>query len=239
MIYVDDLTRGLLFKPHTLFCLLVPSLQHKWCCSELLQTCGFSLRSQVCWPYRMHPCHPWRNPSMAMPYLGCPSLPRNSSGRFAFMCPTSSMNFTSTRCLLGKSWDAAWCVWSRRKAGRIRKAHNFIIEYCWNIICTIGRNDTWMPFFPIARSWGSNARLGYHFTNFQLELISPRNMNTFAKLWPNTLSPIEPLRDLNYAPSVGFRELVFKVSKPKLLRAWPVVGQVFFRVKQLKDLKNT
>lgn len=36
-------------------------------------------------------------------------------------------------------------------------------------------------------------------------------MNTFAKLWPNTLSPAEPLRDLGYAPSVGFRELVFKV----------------------------
>eukprot|EP00438_Fugacium_kawagutii_P013427 Skav211303 [mRNA] locus=scaffold1052:279040:279279:- [translate_table: standard] len=37
-------------------------------------------------------------------------------------------------------------------------------------------------------------------------------MNTFAKLWPNTLSEAEPLRDLGYAPSVGFRELVFKVG---------------------------
>jgi len=37
-------------------------------------------------------------------------------------------------------------------------------------------------------------------------------MNTFAKLWPNTLSANEPLRDLQYSPSVGFRELVFKAG---------------------------
>eukprot|EP00913_Durusdinium_trenchii_P029194 g27369.t1 len=41
--------------------------------------------------------------------------------------------------------------------------------------------------------------------------LQPRNMNTFANLWPDTLSTSEPLRDLGYQSSVGFRELVFKV----------------------------
>ena len=44
---------------------------------------------------------------------------------------------------------------------------------------------------------------GYHMAIFRSQL---RNMNTFAKLWPNTLSTNEPLRDLQYSPSVGFRE---------------------------------
>ena len=35
--------------------------------------------------------------------------------------------------------------------------------------------------------------------------------NTFANLWPDTLSVEEPLRDLGFAPSVDFRELVFKI----------------------------
>ena len=35
-------------------------------------------------------------------------------------------------------------------------------------------------------------------------------MNTFAKLWPNSLSASEPLVDLGYSPSIGFRELIFK-----------------------------
>lgn len=51
----------------------------------------------------------------------------------------------------------------------------------------------------------------FHVPDFQHQLEIDQNMNTFAKLWPNTLSPAEPLRDLGYAPSVGFRELIFKV----------------------------
>jgi len=51
----------------------------------------------------------------------------------------------------------------------------------------------------------------FHVPNFEWEVDINQNMNTFAKLWPNTLSANEPLRDLQYSPSVGFRELVFKV----------------------------
>ncbi|CAJ1426936.1 unnamed protein product, partial [Effrenium voratum] len=51
----------------------------------------------------------------------------------------------------------------------------------------------------------------YHVPNFEYDVQINENMNTFANLWPDTLSVEEPLRDLGFAPSVDFRELVFKI----------------------------
>ncbi|CAE7210591.1 Tdh [Symbiodinium natans] len=51
----------------------------------------------------------------------------------------------------------------------------------------------------------------FHVPNFQYQVELDANMNTFAKLWPDKLSTAEPWRDLSYAPSVGFRDMVFKI----------------------------
>merc|ERR1740123_2002904 len=47
-----------------------------------------------------------------------------------------------------------------------------------------------------------------HNPDFKATIKLDENMNTFAQLWPNTLSKKEPLEDLGYEPRIGLREMV-------------------------------
>lgn len=50
-----------------------------------------------------------------------------------------------------------------------------------------------------------------HVPDFEVTVELNQNMNTFANIWPDTLSMREPLEDLGYAPLVGLGEMVEKV----------------------------
>jgi nucleoside-diphosphate-sugar epimerase len=55
------------------------------------------------------------------------------------------------------------------------------------------------------------AEIRKHHPDFDFTVELDENMNTFANLWPDELSTMEPLRDLNYAPEVGLADMVEKV----------------------------
>lgn len=50
-----------------------------------------------------------------------------------------------------------------------------------------------------------------HYPGFGFRVELNKNMNKFANLWPEELSTIEPLKDLDYTPEVGLSEMVAHV----------------------------
>jgi len=55
------------------------------------------------------------------------------------------------------------------------------------------------------------AEIRKHHPGFGYRVELDENMNKFAKLWPDELSGVEPLRDLNYSPKVDLPGMVARV----------------------------
>lgn len=55
------------------------------------------------------------------------------------------------------------------------------------------------------------AEIRAHVPDFQTSVKLDKNMDKFAKLWPDTLSLEEPLRDLDYEPEVTLPRMVAQV----------------------------